>query len=91
MGSIECDGIILLICLYLCTVCVYVFGRGIISCHIYKCHHVAAMYTCVMQCTSLSHTYTPLCTTVLTNTHLCTPLVTLWTCYTGKGVLCVVV
>ena len=26
--------------------------------------------TCAMQCMSLSHTYTPLCTTVLTNTFM---------------------
>ena len=28
---------------------------------------------------------------ILSHTHLCTPLVILWTCYTGKGVLCGVV
>ena len=64
----------------------YVFKDGVVSRH--KCHHVAVMYMCHAMYVTVTHIYTPLCTTVLTNTHLRTSLVTLSTCYTSEGVLC---
>ena len=48
--------VMVLFCLKFCTVCVYVFGRGIISCH--KCRHVAAMYMCHAMYVTVTHIHT---------------------------------
>ena len=78
---------------------VYVSGEIILPFHVI--HAIMFIRTCdndvqymcrvrYVQCTTntdAEYTRTHTCT----HTHLCTPLVTLWTCYTGEGVLCVVV
>ena len=56
MSNIWYDGIILLRYFYLCTICMYVFGRSIVSC--LKCHHVAAMFMCHAMYVTVTHIHT---------------------------------